>query len=306
MSHEADTAYYGSKFKCPFPGCHDTERHTHAQPAWEAALTESRREVELLRGVYKRECEKNGTGALVAENATLRQEVEVQKGAALHCEQQLIDTERVAKALRRQVEEQAASLESIAKAIPIRCLCLPGTPEHYQSLVKMVKEMVRQVEEQAAKLADYKCSGEFRNCDCYQCTVKRLDHAESSLVKAKDDYDYLLTKRQDAEAKLMDEKKWSDIYKEKGEKYVMEREQAESSLAAAQAALRAKDKAMEVARKWATNRRAHEVAEELARAIAVTPSPADGEPSFTMEELKAMKAKLDEPFPAPSEPKEGA
>jgi hypothetical protein len=79
-----------------------------------------------------------------------------------------------------------------------------------------------------------------------------------------------------------------------------------NSLAAAQAALRAKDKAMEVARKWATNRGAHEVAEELARAIAVTPSPADGEPSFTMEELKAMKAKLDEPFPAPSEPKEGA
>jgi hypothetical protein len=44
----------------------------------------------------------------------------------------------------------------------------------------------------------------------------------------------------------------------------------------------------------------------LMSAITYTPSPADGEPSFTMEELKAMKAKLDEPFPAPSEPKEGA
>jgi hypothetical protein len=202
------------------------------------ALTESRREVELLRGVYKRECEKNGTGVLVAENATLRQEVERLKVklANKHLNVSL-NAEWAAEvdALRRQVEEQAASLGKVT----------------------------RSWEEQAAKLAEQD---------------GRIDRLCESGEKDRMD---LITERN---ARMI----------------------AESSLAAAQAALRAKDKAMEVARKWATNRRAHEVAEELARAIAVTPSPADGEPSFTMEELKAMKAKLDEPFPAPSEPKEGA
>jgi hypothetical protein len=83
------------------------------------ALTASRREVELLRGVYKRECEKNGTGVLVAENATLRQEVERLKVklANKHLNVSL-NAEWAAEvdALRRQVEEQAASLGKVTRS----------------------------------------------------------------------------------------------------------------------------------------------------------------------------------------------
>jgi uncharacterized iron-regulated protein len=138
VSHEADTAYYGSKFKCPFPGCHDTERHTHAQPAWEAALTESRREVSLL----KQALEEKQPGmdsyyhGLFAEQMALRKKAEAENAT-----------------LRREVEDQASRAEkAVAENYALR-----QEVERWKKEAKFddneKAELRRQVEEQAAKLA---------------------------------------------------------------------------------------------------------------------------------------------------------
>jgi DNA repair exonuclease SbcCD ATPase subunit len=273
-----------------------------------------------------------------AENATLRQEVEATRAINERYQERDVHSREHIAHLIRQVTEQAAKLAEQDGRIDR--LCESGEQARMdliternarmiaESYLAAAQERIKELEERLPHYHNEK-----------QCGViaERIERAESSLAsmtRERDDYRWkyeaetnrigvtrlnefnALKAELERVTKERDEadgwgEEWKRIATEKCDRIKVIRAERD----AAQAALRAKESEAEGLRKAARSVLAYPNIQKfmgsilfdgLMSAITYTPSPADGEPSFTMEELKAMKAKLDEPFPAPSEPKEGA